>query len=232
MKRRWFSRVALTIRGTGRHRCLDLCLVLAAVGSAAHPARAAVSPRAVGYNEFGQRNMHEWSGMVAGAAGWYHTVGVKSDGSVVAVGQNTYGQYNVGGWSGGMAAVAARYYHTVGLQEVNTPPAVFSSATAVTVNEGTTAGVDGVWAVWRGHDYGHTGRGGHVVRGLPVPAGGGEHGGQQRPEPVGDVRAGQLRGRHARNVAVTVGAGSMPILPAPILPFPAAWPRCALKAAG
>ena len=32
------------------------------------------------------------------AAGWVHTVGLKSDGTVVAVGDNRYGQCNVGGW--------------------------------------------------------------------------------------------------------------------------------------
>ena len=30
----------------------------------------------------------------------YHTVGLKSDGTVVAVGDNSYGQLNVGSWSG------------------------------------------------------------------------------------------------------------------------------------
>jgi len=30
------------------------------------------------------------------AAGYYHTVGLKSDGTVVAVGKNDYGQCNIG----------------------------------------------------------------------------------------------------------------------------------------
>ena len=33
-------------------------------------------------------------------AGRRHTVGLKSDGTVVAVGDNKYGQCNVGGWHG------------------------------------------------------------------------------------------------------------------------------------
>ncbi|MBQ7879623.1 MAG: RCC1 repeat protein [Clostridia bacterium] len=32
------------------------------------------------------------------AAGFYHTVGVKKDGAVVAVGNNEYGECNVSGW--------------------------------------------------------------------------------------------------------------------------------------
>jgi len=33
------------------------------------------------------------------AAGGYHTVGVKADGTVVAMGLNSDGQCNVGGWT-------------------------------------------------------------------------------------------------------------------------------------
>ncbi len=49
------------------------------------------------------------------AAGWYHTVGLKSDGTVVAVGRNDYGQCNVGGWTD-ITQVAAGSIHTVGLK--------------------------------------------------------------------------------------------------------------------
>jgi len=49
------------------------------------------------------------------AAGDVHTVGVKSDGTVVAVGEHTYGQCNVGGWTG-IVQVAAGDVHTVGLR--------------------------------------------------------------------------------------------------------------------
>jgi alpha-tubulin suppressor-like RCC1 family protein len=34
------------------------------------------------------------------AAGYHHTVGLKSDGTMVAMGDNTYGQCNVGSWTG------------------------------------------------------------------------------------------------------------------------------------
>ena len=53
------------------------------------------------------------------AAGWGHTVGVKSDGTVVAVGRNDYGQCNVGGWTG-IVQVAAGELHTVGLKDDGT----------------------------------------------------------------------------------------------------------------
>jgi alpha-tubulin suppressor-like RCC1 family protein len=38
--------------------------------------------------------------MVAVAAGCAHTLGLKSDGTVVAMGDNEYGQCDVSGWRG------------------------------------------------------------------------------------------------------------------------------------
>ncbi len=49
------------------------------------------------------------------AAGAAHTVGLRSDGSVVALGWNDYGQCNVDGWRD-IVAVAPGGFHTVGLQ--------------------------------------------------------------------------------------------------------------------
>ncbi len=48
------------------------------------------------------------------AAGYGHTVGLKSDGTVVATGDNDYGQSNVSTWKG-ITQVAAGEFHTVGL---------------------------------------------------------------------------------------------------------------------
>ena len=45
------------------------------------------------------------------AAGNVHTVGLKSDGTVVAVERNDYGQCNVSSWAG-IVQVAAGYLHT------------------------------------------------------------------------------------------------------------------------
>ena len=49
------------------------------------------------------------------AAGGGHTVGLKSDGTVVAAGYDLYGQCNVGDWTG-IVQVAAGLGHTVGLK--------------------------------------------------------------------------------------------------------------------
>jgi PKD repeat protein len=53
------------------------------------------------------------------AAGGYHTVGLKSDATVVAVGYDYYGQCSVGGWTN-ITQVAAGGYHTVGLKSDGT----------------------------------------------------------------------------------------------------------------
>ena len=53
------------------------------------------------------------------SAGINHTVGLKSDGTVVAVGNNEEGQCDVSGWSD-VVAISAGYYHTVGLKSDGT----------------------------------------------------------------------------------------------------------------
>ncbi|MDR1238280.1 MAG: hypothetical protein LBK28_08555 [Propionibacteriaceae bacterium] len=44
--------------------------------------------------------MNGWRDIVAIAAGCTHTIGLKSDGTVVAVGGNEYGQCDVNHWHG------------------------------------------------------------------------------------------------------------------------------------
>ena len=61
--------------------------------------------------------------IVAVAAGWEHTVGLKADGTVVAAGENSYGQCDVSGWRD-IVAVAAGVFHTVGLKSDGTVVAV------------------------------------------------------------------------------------------------------------
>jgi hypothetical protein len=60
------------------------------------------------------------------AAGNGHTVGLKSDGTVVAVGDNSSGQRNVGSWTH-IVQVAAGYMHTVGLKADGTVVGVGNS---------------------------------------------------------------------------------------------------------
>jgi alpha-tubulin suppressor-like RCC1 family protein len=57
------------------------------------------------------------------AAGHSHTVGLKSDSTVVAVGGNNNGQLNVGSWTG-IEQVAAGQLHTVGVKTDGTVVAV------------------------------------------------------------------------------------------------------------
>jgi alpha-tubulin suppressor-like RCC1 family protein len=57
------------------------------------------------------------------AAGMYHTVGLKKDGTVVAAGDNRNGQSKVSTWTN-IKAIAAGTYHTVGLKEDGTVVAV------------------------------------------------------------------------------------------------------------
>ncbi|TET56774.1 MAG: chromosome condensation regulator, partial [Dehalococcoidia bacterium] len=57
------------------------------------------------------------------AAGSYHTVGLRADGTVVAVGRNDYEQCDVGGWSD-IVQVAAGDWHTVGLKHDDTVVAI------------------------------------------------------------------------------------------------------------
>ena len=57
------------------------------------------------------------------AAGEYHTVGLKADGTVMAVGHNQYGQCNVESWTN-IVQVSAGGYHTVGLKSDGTVVAV------------------------------------------------------------------------------------------------------------
>jgi hypothetical protein len=49
------------------------------------------------------------------AAGFYHTLGLESDGTVLAVGSNYFGQCNVGGWTD-IIQVTSGGQHTVGLK--------------------------------------------------------------------------------------------------------------------
>jgi len=66
---------------------------------------------------------YAWAAQPQVAAGGYHTVGLKSDGTVVAVGQGDYGQLDVSSWTD-IIQIAAGYSHTVGLKANGTVVAV------------------------------------------------------------------------------------------------------------
>jgi alpha-tubulin suppressor-like RCC1 family protein len=54
---------------------------------------------AVGSNLEDQCDVSTWNDIVQIAAGASHSLGLKSDGTVVAVGNNDYGQCTVAGWT-------------------------------------------------------------------------------------------------------------------------------------
>ena len=53
---------------------------------------------AAGFNDYGQCDVSEWTDIVAVAAGGWHTLGLKADGSIVAAGRNENGQCEILGW--------------------------------------------------------------------------------------------------------------------------------------
>jgi alpha-tubulin suppressor-like RCC1 family protein len=57
------------------------------------------------------------SGFIAIAAGYYHSLGLKSDGSIVAWGENDDGQCDVPSPNSGFTAVAGGMDHSLGLKE-------------------------------------------------------------------------------------------------------------------
>ena len=48
---------------------------------------------------YGQNNVTAFTDIVEIAANGYQSIGLKSDGTVVAVGNNDYGQCDVSGWT-------------------------------------------------------------------------------------------------------------------------------------
>ena len=77
----------------------------------------------MGWNQFGQCDAGNWTDVTEIAAGGHHTVGLRTDGAVLAVGDNGYGQCDVGGWTN-ITQVATGYGHTVGLRVDGTVVAI------------------------------------------------------------------------------------------------------------
>lgn len=89
-------------------------------------AHAAMHFGAADYSDSKARSMELWDKIAVRetiSAGWAHTVGLKSDGTVVAVGDNEDGQCNVSGWTD-IVAISAGSSHTVGLKSDGTVVAV------------------------------------------------------------------------------------------------------------
>ena len=87
-------------------------------------------------NSHGECNVGNWKDIVAISAGGYNnsvrgtgcfTIGLKSDGTVVAVGANQYGQCNVSHWRN-IVAVSAGIFHTIGLKSDGTVVATGNTA--------------------------------------------------------------------------------------------------------
>jgi len=70
---------------------------------------------AVGYNEYAECVVADWTDIIQVLAGTYHTVGLKADGTVIATGWCVYEQCDVGGWTD-IIQVAGSFFHTVGLK--------------------------------------------------------------------------------------------------------------------
>ena len=56
------------------------------------------------------------SNVVAIAAGWWHSLALRADGTVIAWGDNSYGQTNVPASATNIVAIAAGWYHNLALR--------------------------------------------------------------------------------------------------------------------
>lgn len=73
------------------------------------------------------REMMKWEDVVQYDVNWYKSVGLMSDGTVVAAGENNYGQCDVSEWTN-IIAIAGGPHHTVGLKSDGTVIAAGSNA--------------------------------------------------------------------------------------------------------
>jgi alpha-tubulin suppressor-like RCC1 family protein len=94
----------------------------------------------------GQLDVGSWMNITRVAAGWGHTVGLRSDGTVVAAGGNPSGQCNVTGWTG-ITQVSAGAGHTVGLKSDGTVVAVGDNYYGQ-CNVGSWSGIVQISAGW------------------------------------------------------------------------------------
>jgi uncharacterized repeat protein (TIGR03803 family) len=116
------------------------------------PHRLAGTVVAWGQNDYGQTTVPAGlSGVVTAiAAGYYHTVALKTNGTVVAWGYNYYGQTTVPAGLTNVTAIAAGFDHTVALKSDGTVVAWGYNADGETT---VPAGLSGVTAIAAGHAH-------------------------------------------------------------------------------
>jgi len=68
-----------------------------------------------GSNADSQLDVGSWTDIIQVAAGYRHTVGLKSNGTVLGVGTNTYHEIEVDSWAD-IVQIATGYAYTVGLK--------------------------------------------------------------------------------------------------------------------
>jgi alpha-tubulin suppressor-like RCC1 family protein len=148
-----------------------ICLTIGLIAASANAATSG-SVVAWGWNQYGQASVPEGakSGVVAVAAGEFHTLALKNDGSVVAWGRNNYGQTGVPeGAQSGIVAISAGSYHSVALKsdgsvvvwgsnahgETNVPAGAKSGVKMIAAGLGHTLALrtDGSVVAWGLSDY-------------------------------------------------------------------------------
>lgn len=72
-----------------------------------------------GSNTFGELNVSDWTDIIEITCGLRHTVGLKTDGTVIATGNNDFGQCDVSSWSE-IVQINAFFNDTIGLKSDGT----------------------------------------------------------------------------------------------------------------
>lgn len=72
-----------------------------------------------GDNTFGELNVSDWTDIIEISCGLHHTVGLKTDGTVIATGNNDYGKCDVSSWSD-IVQINAFFNDTIGLKSDGT----------------------------------------------------------------------------------------------------------------